>query len=443
MLDAFGLRRLEFWQRQPIKKFRALKGVSLDIGMGERVAILGRNGAGKSTLLKIIAGNLRPNTGSVHVNGQIGALLDLGIGFHEEFSGAMNIRSALTYNNLPRDELDAAVQDVVDFCELGEFLHQPVKTYSAGMRARLYFAVATALRPDILIVDEILGAGDAYFSSRSAERIGRLTGGGGTLLLVSHSMGQVLELCDRAIWVEAGQIQMEGAAPEVVRLYQDFTIRMEAERPAAGQAIAAPSSGENWIRRRLLEEVLGQADSASTSALVANDSRDRVNIGIASAVFVSGNDAVQGTRVDHGGEVRLRIRLRAESAGYTEVRVGLYFFTTDGRFVTEQVSPIVGRQWAVGEEYDAFACYSPLMLGPGEYLLTAGLFEPKAPMNPENAVSTLRDKARWTVRHLAPRALRLEVTHSDSSETSLFLHPATWISSYGSPISDAADGAAH
>ena len=203
-------------------EFHALRDVSFEIKRGERVGIIGRNGAGKTTMLRLITQNFAPTSGRVTIDGSVQALLQLGLGFHAEFTGYENIVASLNYNGLVGKAFDEALKEVIDFVELGDFLHQPVKSYSMGMQARLQFAAATAIRPDILIVDEVLGAGDAYFSAKSAHRMKKLATSGCTLLLVSHSTAEVLRFCDRVIWMHQGSILMEGPALDVVRIYEAY-----------------------------------------------------------------------------------------------------------------------------------------------------------------------------------------------------------------------------
>src|ERR1051326_1100641 len=218
-LDIFGLSRLRFWKKPQYYDHAALEDVSLKVERGDRIGIIGRNGAGKTTLLKLITGNFAPTRGTVTVNGSVQALINIGLGFHPEFTGYENIRSSLVYNGLAESELKSAIDDIVDFVELDEYLHQPIKTYSLGMQSRLYFATATAIQPDILIIDEVLGAGDAYFSAKSADRMKRLTSSGATLLLVSHSMNQILQFCDEAIWIENGRLILRDQSLTVVNAY--------------------------------------------------------------------------------------------------------------------------------------------------------------------------------------------------------------------------------
>lgn len=221
LIDVLGLQRFGIKTKTPSKEFAALTDISLEVPRGHRVGIVGRNGAGKTTLLKLICGNFAPTSGEVEVNGTVQALMNIGLGFHPEYTGRENVESSLQYNGLDRDEYQKAMDGIVNFCELGDFLDQPFKTYSLGMQARLMFAAATAIRPDILIVDEVLGAGDAYFVAKSKIRVQRMIEAGCTMLLVSHSMQQVLELCDEAVWIEHGSIKMRGEALIIVKAYEE------------------------------------------------------------------------------------------------------------------------------------------------------------------------------------------------------------------------------
>lgn len=221
-LDAIGLPRFFRSARQSRSNFRAIDDVSFEVPRSSRYGLIGRNGAGKTTLLKLICGNFAPTSGKVDVHGAVQALMTMGHGFHPEYTGRDNIEASLQYNGLSRDDHREAVQSIIEFCELGSFLDQPFRTYSTGMQARLMFAVATAIKPDILIIDEVLGAGDAYFIAKSKRRVDVLVGTGCTLLLVSHSTQQVLELCDQVIWLDAGRIRMIGEALRVVKAYEEW-----------------------------------------------------------------------------------------------------------------------------------------------------------------------------------------------------------------------------
>lgn len=222
-LNALGIDALMPWRKRTYHEFWALRDISMELPVGRRIGIIGRNGAGKSTLLKLITGNLAPSEGRIEVNGQVQALLEAGAGFHPDFTGYENIRSSLIYQGLSREDIEFAIQDIAEFTELGPFLRQPFKTYSTGMQARLTFATATAIKPDILIIDEILGAGDSYFFSKSQERMSRLVEeSGASVLIVSHSMDQITRFCEEVIWIERGRIVKRGPAIEVVDDYQRF-----------------------------------------------------------------------------------------------------------------------------------------------------------------------------------------------------------------------------
>lgn len=228
--DIFNIEKLRFWDNNPkYREFWALRDINLEVEKGDRIGIIGRNGAGKSTLLKIITGSISPTEGSVKVNGKIQALLQLGTGFHPEFTGIENIRTALSYNGISKKKALELENEIIEFSELEDYINQPIKYYSAGMYSRLAFAVSTALEPDILIIDEVLGAGDAAFTSKCADRMKRLTREtGATVLFVSHSMDSVLEICDKAILLDRGTIIKTGTALEVSKVYNK-KIRQEEE----------------------------------------------------------------------------------------------------------------------------------------------------------------------------------------------------------------------
>ncbi len=230
LLDALGLSKLMPWRPVSYREFWAVRGIDIELEVGRRIGIIGRNGAGKTTLLKLICGNLPQTEGGIKVQGTIQALLSIGAGFHPEFTGYENIRASLIYQGMSNHEIEASIQDIAEFTELGQFLSQPFKNYSAGMQARLTFATATVMHPNILIVDEILGAGDAYFAGKSMERMKQLVeDSGATVLIVSHALDQILRYCEECIWLERGRVIQRGPALEVVKAYEQF-IRVLEER---------------------------------------------------------------------------------------------------------------------------------------------------------------------------------------------------------------------
>lgn len=195
-----------------------LKDITFTVQSGEAVGIIGVNGAGKSTLLKIITGTTQPTTGSVHVAGRVAALLELGMGFHPDFTGRQNVYMAGQLLGYTAEEITALMPEIEAFAEIGDYIDQPVRVYSSGMQMRLAFSVATAVRPDVLIVDEALSVGDAYFQHKSFDRIRTFRKEGTTLLIVSHDKQAIQSICDRAILLNAGKLAMQGE-PEAVMDY--------------------------------------------------------------------------------------------------------------------------------------------------------------------------------------------------------------------------------
>ena len=240
--------------------FWALKGVSVDIREGEVLGIIGPNGAGKSTLLKVVARVLRPTRGRVRVRGLVAPLLELGAGFDYELTGRENIYLNGAVLGLSKKELDSRFDHIVEFSGLREFVDAPLRTYSSGMVARLGFSVATERRPEVLIVDEILGVGDMDFQNKSLERIRQFQRQGTTILLVSHSLDSVTQMCSRAIWLDRGEKVAEGPAAEMVGRYLQRTYEGEAERLAAesaGEREAAKPAAKVKITHVCLTDVAG------------------------------------------------------------------------------------------------------------------------------------------------------------------------------------------
>lgn len=202
------------------RRFHALKGASFDIFRGEVVGVVGRNGSGKSTLLQILCGTLRPSSGQLQVSGRISALLELGSGFNPEFTGRENVFLNGAILGLSREEVEERYEAIAAFADIGEFIDRPLKTYSSGMYVRLAFAVAINVDPDILVIDEALAVGDELFQRKCFSRLEQLRSQGVTILFVSHSASAVIELCDRAILLDSGELLADGDPKEVVALYQ-------------------------------------------------------------------------------------------------------------------------------------------------------------------------------------------------------------------------------
>jgi len=233
------------WRRRRYyREFWALHPLSFTVARGEAMAIIGRNGSGKSTLLQLIAGTLQATTGSVTLGGRVFPLLELGAGFNPEFTGRENVFLSGALLGVGRGEMQARLGDVVAFADIGEFIDQPVKTYSTGMYARLAFAVATAVDPDVLLVDEILAVGDAAFQHKCVSWMREKRERGLTLLFVSHSVDAVKSVCGRALLLESGRLLASGSADEVTDLYLN-RVRDDLNARTAGALGLAPADGAN------------------------------------------------------------------------------------------------------------------------------------------------------------------------------------------------------
>jgi len=277
-----------FWQAvwpsakaQKENEFVALAPLNLTVQKGEALGLVGRNGAGKSTLLQLICGTLNPSSGSVLVSGKIGALLELGAGFNPEFSGRENVYLAAAVMGLTGPETDALYESIVEFSGIRDFIDQPVKTYSSGMYVRLAFSIATSASPDILVIDEALSVGDGAFAKKSFERIMQLKEQGTTVLFCSHSMYQVESFCDRAIWLDKGQVQLEGPASMVVAAYADSLRAEGGETFKTTQVVDAKASAVAVASGTKLTRILNievSVDGKVGRELVARSLKSHVHI---------------------------------------------------------------------------------------------------------------------------------------------------------------------
>lgn len=211
-----------WWHGAHRERFQALKKISFAVERGESLAVVGHNGAGKSTVLALIAGLAKPDTGRVEIAGRVAALLELGSGFHGDLTGAENVKLNASLLGLSRAETRAAFDAIVDFAGVGDFIHEPLRTYSSGMMMRLAFAVAVNVDPDILLIDEVLAVGDAAFQEKCYDKIREFRKRGKALVCVSHGNAMLTELCDRAIWLDHGELLGSGPVREVLENYTGF-----------------------------------------------------------------------------------------------------------------------------------------------------------------------------------------------------------------------------
>jgi lipopolysaccharide transport system ATP-binding protein len=322
-----------------------LRNIGFRVAPGEAVGLVGQNGAGKSTLLKLITGTLRPSAGTVEVHGRIAAILELGMGMNAEFTGRQNVYNIAGLMGFTRDRIERLMPEIEDFAEIGDYFDQPLRVYSSGMQMRVAFSVATAVKPEILIVDEALSVGDAYFQHKSFDRIREFRERGTTLLIVSHDRSAIQALCDRAILLERGAQVKDGTPEEVMDLYnallaerQEQTV--EVRRHADGRA----------------QTVSGTLEATVEDIALLNASGDPVEM------------------VNVGDAVDLRVRVRAHQdiprlvLGYMiKDRLGQTIFGTN-TFHTDQILEDVAAGSLV-----TFTARFDVNLGPGGYSVATAL----------------------------------------------------------------------
>jgi lipopolysaccharide transport system ATP-binding protein len=285
----------------------AIVGLSFEVARGEMVGVIGANGSGKSTLLKLLAGIVRPTSGSLAVRGRLAALLELGAGFHPEISGRENIEINGLLLGLTRRQIAARFDEIVRFAEIEEFLEAPVKTYSSGMAVRLGFSIAAHSDPDVLLVDEVLAVGDEAFSHRCLEKFAEFERAGKTILVVSHDLGLIAERCRRAIWLDRGRLCADGPAKETVALYRERVARqeggrrLEAARETSDTSAPPPQrigSGQALVEEvRLLDGAGNPAGRICSGEPAALEMRVRAAAPLSDFVFGFAISTVSGTSV--------------------------------------------------------------------------------------------------------------------------------------------------
>lgn len=248
---------LSLRHREYHRDFYALQGISFTVEKGQTVGIIGTNGSGKSTILKIITGVLTPTAGQVQVNGKVSALLELGAGFNQDYTGIENIYMNGTMMGYSKKEMDAKLPEILEFAEIGDFVYQPVKTYSSGMFVRLAFALAINVEPEILIVDEALSVGDVFFQSKCYRRMEEIRKSGTTIVMVTHDMGSIIKYCDKVVLLNKGEFVAEGSAGKMVDLYKKILAgQMEALR-------AEIESGTDFSGDKVVKEEPGGQDGGA------------------------------------------------------------------------------------------------------------------------------------------------------------------------------------
>lgn len=322
-----------------------LQDINFTVNPGEAVGIIGINGAGKSTLLKMITGTTQPTTGSVHITGRVAAMLELGMGFHPDFTGRQNAYMAGQLLGYSIEDINRLMPEIEAFAEIGEYIDQPVRVYSSGMQMRLAFSVATAHRPDVLIVDEALSVGDAYFQHKSFDRIRQFRKEGTTLLIVSHDKQSIQSICDHAILLNAGQLAMQGEPESVM----DYYNAMLAEKENA------------TVQQNVMDNGKVQTISGTGEAVVIN-------------IVLTDINGKPIEVVDVGQSVQLRIEVEARQSierlvlGYgIKDRLGQVIYGTNTELKKQPVINV-----SQGARY-LFNIIFPANLGPGTYSVQAAL----------------------------------------------------------------------
>lgn len=322
-----------------------LKDINFEVQPGEAVGIIGINGAGKSTLLKMITGTSQPTTGSITMTGRVAALLELGMGFHPDFTGRQNVYMAGQLLGFSADAISGMMREIESFAEIGEAIDESVRTYSSGMQMRLAFSVATAVRPDILIVDEALSVGDAYFQHKSFNRIREFRKQGTTLLIVSHDKAAIQSICDRAILLDAGRVALEGEPEEVMDYYN--ALIGERENKTVRQEVRDDGK---------VQTVSGTGEATVTDIRLLNEQDEYIEY------------------VDVGSKVTLQVKVQIRSPiprlvlGYMiKDRLGQPMFGTN-----THLKELPLEDMRPGEEV-VYRFSFPLSLGPGSYSIATSL----------------------------------------------------------------------
>lgn len=323
-----SLYRFARWFGAPVRPtsvFSAITDVSFSLQPGEAMALIGQNGAGKSTLLKLIAGTVRPTAGTIAVRGRVSAILELGLGFNPEFTGRENVLHSGALLGHSESELHALIPQIEAFAEIGAFFDQPLRIYSSGMQARLAFALATAVRPDILIVDEVLSVGDAYFQHKCFARIQEFKREGTALLIVTHSLESVRTLCDTAIWIDEGRVARAGDAVDVIDYYRAWSAEKEKsltvieQKKEEGRYITKSGDGRAILQRLQILDAKTNDDLSTVEVgqmidivgqINVLESLDRLVVGF--LVRDRAGHAVWGTNTWHTQQVLRNVHASAQ-----------------------------------------------------------------------------------------------------------------------------------
>lgn len=338
----------------------ALQDVSFDIRQGERIGIIGRNGAGKTTLLSILAGIAEPSSGQIAITGDVHAMLSIGAVLRDDTTGRENIYLDGAVHGKNRDEIDAHVDEVIAFSELSEFIDRPVRTYSSGMKARLAFSMGAFIEPDILIIDETLSVGDAFFSAKAAKRMKDITAQGRIVIVVSHALGVIDEICTRCLWLDQGKLVMDGPAKEVTKAYERAVAQAD-EAELAAKFGRAPA-----ILRRAEAGCLGDLHLDQLGAVVSTSARALVPL-----------------RLSVSGQL-------LQAVGPTDL--GLSILRVDGRPILDRRLSQEAAPLPATGPFDAAVTFDPMILGAGLYRFELTLLDERGPIDAIHRVVEILDE---------------------------------------------------
>lgn len=332
--------RTLFRNRRKYDYRQVLKGISFDVKKGEAIGLIGHNGCGKSTTLKLLTKIIYPDSGSIEIKGRVSSLIELGAGFHPDLSGRENIYINASIFGLGRKEIDSRLEDIIAFSELEEFIDNPVRTYSSGMYMRLAFSVAINVDADVLLIDEILAVGDANFQAKCFNKLREIKAQGTTIVIVSHSLGQIEQICERSIWIHEGMIREEGTPREVHPIYLDYMgqkrqeiAEKEAERQAAKEEQKAQKqkqSEEKTAQNTVIQEQAAEPEQTEAESAVPKDPK-RWGNGKAriTKIELYDKDGRKKTVFETGTDITVRLHYKVIEIVEDAV-IGIGVFRSDG-----------------------------------------------------------------------------------------------------------------
>jgi len=308
-----------FRNRRRFEKREVLKGVSFSIKKGEAVGLIGKNGCGKSTTLKLLTKIMYPDSGNIQTIGRVSSLIELGAGFHPDMSGRQNIYTNASIFGLARKEIDDKLEKIIAFSELQEFIDNPVRTYSSGMYMRLAFSIAINVDADILLIDEILAVGDANFQAKCFNKLREIKANGTTIVIVSHSLPQIEQICDRSIWIHEGKIRLDGKPGEIHPYYMDYM--MNGERKAEEKSVqnAKPD-----------KEVKQNTDNNKREVPSGPKEIGNRDVVIEKVAFINKESKEEQNEFVIGSDIELLIKYKRNNPDLKETGVGFHFFRNDG-----------------------------------------------------------------------------------------------------------------